>query len=127
MGQQPETKSGFLHADKPRIHRLSSADFVPPSVYIQDFVRSCFRRDVQDIWFVFDALEVLEGTRDGCPPGESTRRRPVLPGPALPRRLGVRRRIPTRPWYARVLDSTGENKLDTIVRVRSPACNPFVN
>ena len=55
---------------------------------------------------VFDALETLEGKRDGCLLGEPTCRRPVLPGPALPRGLAVRRRTPTRLWYVQVLDST---------------------
>ena len=53
---------------------------------------------------VFDALE---GTKDSCLLGEPIRRRPVLPGPAPPRRPAVRRPDPTRPWYVRVWDSTG--------------------
>ena len=57
--------------------------------------------------FVFDALGVLEGMEDGCLLGEPTRRRRFLPGPALPRRLAVRQRTPTHPWYVRVLDATG--------------------
>ena len=55
-----------------------------------------------------DALEVLEGKRNGCLLGEPTRRRPVLPGPALPRRLAVRRRTSTRPRYVQVSDSTSK-------------------
>ena len=38
---------------------------------------------------------------------QSHRRRPVLPVLARPRRLAVRRLVPTRPGNVRVLDSTG--------------------
>ena len=76
-------------ADKPRINS-GSRGFVPPSIYI--IFRSFFRRDIQTV--VFDAQE---GKRDGCPLVEPTRRRPVLPGPAPPRRLVVCRPAPARP------------------------------
>ena len=62
--------------------------------------------------FVFDSLDVLVTKKDGCLLGEPSRRRPVLPGPALPRRLAVQRRTPTRPWCVRVLDSTSVTSID---------------
>ena len=43
-------------------------------------------------------FEGLEGTRGGCILGEPTRRRPVLPVLAPPRRIAVSRLAPTRPW-----------------------------
>ena len=49
----------------------------------------------------------LLGTRDRCPLGGPNRRRSFRPGPAWPRRRAVDRPAPTRPWYVRVLDSTG--------------------
>ena len=55
--------------------------------------------------FVDDALEALEGKRDGRILWEPSRRRPVLPGPAPPRRSAMRRPAPTRARYVRVLDS----------------------
>ena len=51
-------------------------------------------------------LDALGGKQDGCVLGEPTRRRPVLPSPAPPRRPALRRPGPFRPWYFRVLDST---------------------
>ena len=59
---------------------------------------------------VFDRLK---GTRDGCLLGEPTRRRPVLPVSAPPRHPAVRRPVPTRSWYVRVLDSTGFQSSDS--------------
>ena len=38
---------------------------------------------------------------------DATRRRPVLPVLAPPRRPAVRRPVLTRPWFVRVFDSTG--------------------
>ena len=46
---------------------------------------------------------------DGCLLGEPTRRRPILLVPAPTRRPAVRRHIPTRLWYVRVLDSANLN------------------
>ena len=34
-GRQPETKSAFRPADKQRMNRGSTADFVPPPIYIR--------------------------------------------------------------------------------------------
>ena len=51
---------------------------------------------------VFDRLE---GKKGSCHLGEPSRRHPVLPFPAPPRRPAVHRPVPTRPWYVRVLDS----------------------
>ena len=52
-------------------------------------------------------MPYVEGTRDGCILGKPIRRRPVLPVLVPPRRPAVRCPDPTRPWYGRVLDSTG--------------------
>ena len=41
-------------------------------------------------------FDALAGTGDGCPLGEPTCRRSVLPGPAPPRRPAVCRPVPTR-------------------------------
>ena len=49
---------------------------------------------------------VLDGTRDGSLVGEPIRRRPALPGPALPSRIAVRSSEPFGSLYVRVLDST---------------------
>ena len=46
---------------------------------------------------VFDILEALGGKKDGCLLGEPTRGRPVLLGPAAPRRPAVCRLAPIRP------------------------------
>ena len=59
---------------------------------------------------VFDALE---GTRDGCLLGEPICRRPILLGPAPPRRPSVRRPVPTRPWY----------RVPTIQGTETPSCS----
>ena len=67
---------------------------------------------------VLDALEALGGKGNGCLLGEPTCRRPVLPGHALPR-PAVHRPAPTRPWYVRVLDSTGQFNMGTIERFSS--------
>ena len=48
--------------------------------------------DVQD-----SVYDTLEGKREGCALARSTRRRPVLPSPAPPRRPAVRRPDPTGP------------------------------
>ena len=56
---------------------------------------------------MYSMLDALEGTRDRCLLGEPIRRRPVLPGSAPPRCPAMRRPDPTRPWYVRVLESTG--------------------
>ena len=57
----------------------------------------------------------MEGKRGCFLLGEKSRRRLVLPVPARPRRLAVRRPVPTRPGYARVLDSTGLH-MNSLVR-----------
>ena len=49
----------------------------------------------------------LGGAGDGCRLGETIRRRPALPGPALPRRPSVCCPGSPRPWYVRVLGWTG--------------------
>ena len=56
---------------------------------------------------VFDVLEVLEGKGDGCLLSERTRWRLFLPSSAPPRRPAVHRPARTRPWYVRLLGSTG--------------------
>ena len=82
----------------PRINQLSTAGFVPQSVYIR------FRYVVRasEETFKTGAYDALERTRDGCLLGESIRHRPVLLGPASTRHPAVRCPDPTRPWYVRV-------------------------
>ena len=94
-GQQPRTKSGFRPADKPLVNRTFCSSIGLHRISLVRASKETFRTGV------FDALG---GTRDGCLLGEPIRRRPVLPGPARP---AMRRPDPTRPWYVRVLDSTG--------------------
>ena len=94
-GQQPGTKSAFRPGDKPLVNRgfCSSVGFK----YYLDC--SCFRIDVQD-----SLLDSLEGKREGCLRAGSTRRRPVLPSPAQPRRPAVRRPEPTGQLCVWVVD-----------------------
>ena len=90
---QPKTKSDRRPAYKPLLNRASTACFVLPAVYIRrlSFVRAC----EETFWtVVFDALG---GKRDGRALGKPTRRRPVLPGPAPPRRPTSRRPEPICP------------------------------
>ena len=85
------------------MNRSSTARCVPPSVQIGfSFARASEESSRTVVCFPFDALEALRGKRDGCFLGEPTRRRPVLPGPAPPRRPATRRPAPTRPWFVRV-------------------------
>ena len=55
-----------------------------------------------EVWFSF------------YPTKQSRRRHPVLPVPARPRRPAVRRPVPTRPGYVRVLDSTGLHRISLV-------------
>ena len=50
--------------------------------------------------------DALGGAWEGCLRGEPICRRPVLPGSAPPRRPAVRCRVPKRPRYVQVWDST---------------------
>ena len=100
------------------MNRLSTAGFVPAfGLHRILFVRAsgeAFRR------CVFDALE---GTRDLCFLGDQFCWHPVLPDPAPP---SAGRPDLNRPWYVRVLNSTGVNflmqrnyfLLDKVVRRR---------
>ena len=56
-------------------------------------------------------LDRLEGKRDGCLLGEPTRRRPVLPVPAPPRRGAVRRPVPDPPVVCPGFGFDRSNKL----------------
>ena len=69
------------------------------------FVRACKIRPFKKV-----VHDTLAGQTVGWLLGHPTRRRPVLPGPAAPRRSAVRCADPNRPWYVRVLDSTGRQK-----------------
>ena len=78
----PGTKGGGRPADKLRVNCLFYSSCGLNGI---SFVRACggsFRT------VVFDALG---GKRVGCVLGQPTRRRPVLPGPAPPRRPALRR------------------------------------
>ena len=87
----------------PRINRLSTgcqprALCSPIGLHRISLVRpseESFRTGLSD---------ALEGTRGGRHLGDPIRRRPILPGPAPPRRPAVRLPDPTRPWYVKVLD-----------------------
>ena len=93
IGQQPGTKSGRRPVDKLDINRCSTAGFVPPSVYIGlPLFMLPKKRSGQCLRFPRKQVGRLSS-------GEPTRRRPVLPGPAPPRRSAVCRLAPTRPWY----------------------------
>ena len=84
-GQQPRRKSARGPADKPRMNRLSTGDFVPAfGLHWISLVRASgetFRRRV------FDALG---GTRVSCFLGELFCWHPVLPDPAPPPRRAPR-------------------------------------
>ena len=76
IGQQPRTKSGRRPADKPRINRGSTARC--NGLHKVSFVRASeetFRTIVSD---------ALWSMRDGCVPGEPTRRLRSCPVPPRP-------------------------------------------
>ena len=79
------------------MNRLSTAGFVPPSVYIGFplFVLAKGRSG---------QLSAIPKRARGTVGFWATR--PVLPGPAAPRCPAVRSADPNRTWYVRVLDST---------------------
>ena len=85
-----------------------------------EFVCSCFHPKSRLGYIVYYVLEILEGKRDGCFLGGPTRRRPVLPGFALPRRYAVCRRTPTRPWYVRVWVSTSTASTNRVSTAQQP-------
>ena len=93
-GQQPRTNSGRRPADKPayrpRINRRSIAGFIPPSVCIKSTLPVLPNKRSHS------CLRCPGSKRDSCFLGAPTRRRPVLPSPAPPRRLAVCRSAPTR-------------------------------
>ena len=96
-GQQPGRKSARGPADKPRINRLSTGGFVSAfglnMIFLVRAYRETFRRRF---------LDALEGTKDHCFLGKQFRWHPILPNSTRPPHPD-----PTRPWYVRVLDSTG--------------------
>ena len=98
--QRPGTKSLFRPTDKPCVNRPLCS---PIGLHMVSLVRASggsFRTVVYD---------ALGWGRVGCLLGEPIRRRPVLPGPAPPRRPAVRRPDPTCPWYVQALESTSRN------------------
>ena len=109
-GQQQGKKGGRRLADKPRMNRLSTAHCVPPSVYM-GFGLSVLPPGHSRQLF---SIPCLGGKEDGCLLGGLTRRRPVLPNLAPPRRTAVHRPAPTHPRYIHVLDSTKCVFLDLI-------------
>ena len=100
VGTLVSSQGGRRPGDKPLFGRRSNACFVPPSVYIG------FRLFVLPRVPSGHCLRCPGGNRDGCFLGGPIRRRPVLPCPTLPRPSAVRRPVPTRPWYVRVLGQT---------------------
>ena len=96
----------------PQVNRGSTARCAPVGLSRIFFVRAsegAFRTTV------FDALR---GKRGGCVLGGPTRRRPLLPGPAPPRRPALGRSDSLRPWHVRVYDSTSVST--GICRVQNP-------
>ena len=100
--------SAFRLGDKLRINRLFAAGFVPAfGLNRISLVRAsgeAFRRRVFD---------TLESTRDLCFTGDQFCWHPVLPDPAPP---FAGRPDPTRPWYVRVLDSTGLQGISMLLK-----------
>ena len=90
-------------AGQPLVNRGSTADFVPPSVYIG------FRLFVLPKRHPGQCLRFAGKKKDGCLLAGPTRRRPVLPCPVRPRCHSVRRPDPTGPKCVRFLDSTGSS------------------
>ena len=85
-GHQPGTKSVRGPANKTRINRGSTGYRVPPfGLHRISFVRASGES------FNTVVFDCLEGKGVGCFLGEPTRRRPVLPRPALPPRRAPRR------------------------------------
>ena len=82
----------------------STARSGPPSVYI-DFLCSCLQKDVQDSFPRYSGG--LDCRLAYVPPDTSASCSARL---AAPRRPAVRRADRHRPWYVRVLDSTGTKK-----------------
>ena len=79
--QQQGTKSARGPAYKPRMHRLSTAGFVLPWIYI--WIRlSVFSKNYWNHFF-----DALEDKRDACFLSRQTRRRPVRPDSARTPRL----------------------------------------
>ena len=106
-GSQGQNSDGTLFNSQERraavvpvINGGSTVRCVPPSVYIGFplFVLPGGRSK--------QLFRCSGGKRDGCVLGGPTRRRPVLPGRAPPRRPALRRPESFRQWYVRVLDST---------------------
>ena len=102
VGQQPGTKSGRRPGDKPVINRLSTAGFVPPSVYIGFPLFVLPRKRSGQL------SSMPWGARGSVVSTDPSASRPVRSRSALPpRRPALRRPEPFSPWYVRVLDSTG--------------------
>ena len=102
IGQQPGMKSARGLAEKNADNPLVSRSFCSATGLCRNSSVRASRDTPRRV-----SPHCLENTRDGSILGEPNRRRPVLPVPAPPRRLAVRRAAPTRPWYVRVFDSTG--------------------
>ena len=97
LAQQPGTKSGRNAADKLRVKRGVCSPIGSNGV---SFVRAS-RGTPRSVFF-----DRLGNKKAAYFLGEPTRRRPVLPVPAPPRRPAVRRPVPNRPLHIRVLGST---------------------
>ena len=89
IGQQPGTKSASRPADKPVINRWSTAGFVVPSVYLRFALFVLANRGPQPLSLIRQSVRGTVLSWANRPVGV-----PFCPAP-------------TRPWYVRVLDSTG--------------------
>ena len=115
IGQQPGTKSGRGPADEPVINHPSTAR-QPLVVLLYRNLFFPFRSEVRNSCLLCPRRGKIDGFFLGAP----ARRRPALralprpsppcPTASPPRRPAVRRPAPPRPWYAWVLEPTGQIK-----------------
>ena len=98
-GQRPGTKSASRPVDKPGTNRGSSS---PIGLHRVSSVRASKGKPKRSFFPRLGGNGVFFVLGE-----QSRRRRPVLLVPARPRRPAVRRPVPSRPGYVRVLDSTG--------------------
>ena len=101
IGQQSGSKSGFRPADKPRVNRTFCSSIC---VHMISFVHASGE--------TFGTVSFLR--RPGVQevrlfPGRTGPSASCSAPPAPPRRPAVHRPAPTRPWYVRVWDSTGQS------------------
>ena len=109
-GLQKQIGVGTLvsNQDEGRPSSWSLTGCQPRVLYPKRLNRISLVRASRDTLRSVRGLRCLGDKRVGCFLGKPCRRRPVLPIPAPPRHPAVCCLVPTRPWHARVLDSTSE-------------------